>query len=74
MYRQLPVFVLIFSLFTKGERLCVFLATSLDEVVLPNWPRGYKNILTSTLLSMKFVLLINLKIPTFSVILTFISK
>ena len=37
------------------------------------WPRGYKTFLCSTLLSMKFIMLINVKMPTIVGILTFIS-
>ena len=38
------------------------------------WPRGYKTFLCSTQLSMKFILLINVKMPTIVGILTFVSR
>ena len=37
------------------------------------WPRGYKTFLCSTQLSMKFFLLINVKMPTIVGILIFMS-
>ena len=37
------------------------------------WPRGYKTCSCSTQLSMKFILLINVKMPTIVGILTFIG-
>ena len=37
------------------------------------WDRGYKTFLCSTQLSMRFILLINVKTPTIVGILTFIS-
>ena len=40
---------------------------------LKAWPRGYKKISCSTQLSKKFLLLINVKMPTIVGILTFIS-
>ena len=39
----------------------------------PAWTRGYKTFLYSTQLSTKFILLINVKMPTIVGILTFIS-
>ena len=41
---------------------------------LKTWPRGYKTFLCSTRLSMKFILLINVKMPTIVGISTFISR
>ena len=38
-----------------------------------SWPRGYKTFLCSAQLSMKFFLLINVKMPTIVGILTFMS-
>ena len=38
-----------------------------------DWPRGYKTFSNSTQLSMKFIMLINVKMPTTVGILTFIS-
>ena len=38
-----------------------------------SWPPGYKTFLCSTQLSTKFILLINVKMPTIVGILTFIS-
>ena len=38
------------------------------------WPRGYKTFSCSTQLSLKFILLINVKMPTIVGILTFISR
>ena len=37
------------------------------------WPRGYKNVPCSNQLSTKFIMLINVKIPTVVGILTFVS-
>ena len=37
------------------------------------WPRGYKTFLCSTQLSIKFIMLINVKMPTIVGILTLIS-
>ena len=39
-----------------------------------NWPQGYKNFSCSTQLSMKFSLLINMKMPTIVGIFIFISR
>ena len=40
---------------------------------METWPRGYKTFLYSSQLSMKFIMLINVKIPTIVGILTFIN-
>ena len=47
------------------------LFASLIEKALATRPRGYKTILSSTLLSMKFFLLLNVKMPIIVGILTF---
>ena len=45
----------------------------LKEMAQP-WPRGYQTVSCSAQLSMKFILLINVKMPTIVGILTFISR
>ena len=52
----------------------MFLAQSKAEKVPGPWHRGYKTCLCSTELSMKFTLIINVKIPPIVGILTFISR
>ena len=42
-------------------------------IIKAAWPRGYKTFSCSTQLSTKFILLINVKMPTIVDILTFIS-
>ena len=44
-----------------------------DQIRKSAWPRGYKFFPCSTQLSTKFILLINVKMPTIVGILTFIS-
>ena len=64
---------------------CVFIIALQQKLKLPQtWqtiakkkgqpPRGYKKISYSTPLSMKFILLINVKMPTIVGISTFISR
>ena len=48
--------------------------TSFSSFSLKDRPRGYKTFLCSTQLSMKIILLINVKMPTIVGILTFISR
>ena len=57
------------SLFGGPNVSCVVRAKSIEI-----WPRGYKLFSFSTQLSMKFFLLINVKMPTIVGILTFMSE
>ena len=44
-----------------------------ENKILKTWPRGYKAFSCSTQLSIKFIMLMNVKMPTIVGILTFIS-
>ena len=54
-----------FSTIFLQRRRTIFdvLFASLIEKALATWPRAYKTILSSTQLSMKFFLLLNVKMP-----------
>ena len=64
---------LIFKVMGFLSRKSDFVALELKRHSLAR-PRGYKTFSCSTQLSMKFILLLNVKMPTIVGILTFISK